>query len=568
MRDGRLLEELKARLDIVDVISEYIELRRAGQNYKGLCPFHSEKTPSFMVSPDKQIFHCFGCGAGGDIVHFVMKYENLSFHESLKLLAKKAGISLKEYKAVNSDDGPREKLIEIHKAASELFAENLGRSKKAAEYLRGRGLAGETIRAFSLGYALKDWHNLSNYLKARGFPSSLIVQSGVVSPGEKGIYDTFRDRIMFPICDIQGDVIAFGGRVMDDTQPKYLNSPDSPLFKKGETLYGLNYAKDGIRKKGYAVIAEGYFDVVLCHQNGFGNSVAPLGTALTSGHLQKLKRFTKKVVVVFDGDEAGKAAAKRSVPLLLEHMFAAKILLLPDNDDPDSFLRKKGDAAFAALIAKARTPIDFILSASGKERAETVHEAIEILSSAGDMIMKEELIRELSEKSGMRETVIREEMKRSDKRQRERLKAKAPSSPAPAFCYDEELLLLSALLAFPDRLGGVLQRVPAGEFRNPSVRNILEKLSAAGDNKNIKAVLSSLAGEEEGLATRLTFQPGFDPEDLDKNIEDCVRKITSRKNRERRELIHERIKLAEDSGQDESLVSLLLERQKLVREAK
>ncbi len=568
MRDGGLLEELKARLDIVDSISDYVELRRAGQNYKGLCPFHSEKTPSFMVSPDKQIFHCFGCGAGGDIVHFVMKYENLSFQESLKLLAKKAGISLREYRTGNGEDGPREKLLGIHKAAAELFARNLGKSGRAAEYLRERGLAEETIRTFSLGYALKDWHNLSNFLKSKGFPSQLIVQAGVVSSGEKGIYDTFRDRIMFPICDIQGDVIAFGGRVMDDSQPKYLNSPDSPLFKKGETLYGLNYAKEGIRKKGYAVIAEGYFDVVLCHQSGFRNSVAPLGTALTAGHLEKLKRFTKKIVVVFDGDEAGRAAAKRSIPMLLEYMFAAKILLLPDNEDPDSFLRKRGDAAFAALIAKAKGPVDFILGDSGKGRAETVRDAIEILSSAGDMIMKEELIRELSEKSGMRETVIREEIKRADRQRRERLKTKAASPASPSFRYDEELLLLSALLHSPDQLDGVLRIVPVGEFRNPSVSNILGKLSSAGDEKGVKAVLSSLAGEEEELVTRLTFQPGFDPEDLHKNIEDCVRKIRSRKNLERRELIHERIKLAEGKGHDESLVALLRERQKLVREAK
>jgi DNA primase len=566
MKDDRLLEELKARLDIVDAISEYVEIKRAGQNYKGLCPFHSEKTPSFMVSPDKQIFHCFGCGAGGDIIHFVMKYENLSFHESLKLLAKKAGLSLKEYKAGNAGDGLREKLVEIHKASSQLFAENLKRSKNAGEYLMERGLSDETIRAFSLGYAIRDWHNLSYHLKAKGFPTSLVVQSGVVSSGDKGIYDTFRDRIMFPISDIQGDVIAFGGRVMDDAQPKYLNSPDSPIFKKGETLYGLNYAKEGIRKNGYAIIAEGYFDVLLCHQKGFRNSVAPLGTALTAGHLQKLKRFTKKVVVVFDGDKAGKAAARRSIPLLLEQMFSPRILLLPEGEDPDSFLRKRGDAAFSALISKTRTPVDFILSTSERDRAETVREAVEVVSYAGDMIMKEELVRELSEKSGMRESVIREELKRADGRLRERPREKpSPSSP-PAFCYDAELLLLSAILAFPEKLNDVLQAVPAEEFRNPTVKSILEKLSLA--ENDIRNVLSSFSGEEREMVTRLSFQPGFESTDLDRNIEDCVARIRSRKIRAQQELIHEKIKLAENAGQHESLASLLKERQKLMREAK
>jgi DNA primase len=568
MKDDRLLEELKARLDIVDVVSEYVEIKRAGQNYKGLCPFHSEKTPSFMISPDKQIFHCFGCGAGGDVIHFVMKYENLSFHESLKLLAKKAGISLKEYKALDADDRLREKLVEILKAASEFFTENLRRSKTASEYLTDRGLAGETVRSFSLGYALKDWHNLSHYLKAKGFPPSLVVQSGVVSSGDKGIYDIFRGRIMFPIRDIQGEVIAFGGRVMDDAQPKYLNSPDSPLFKKGETLYGLDYAKEDIRKKGYALITEGYFDVLLCHQNGFRNSVAPLGTALTAGHLQKLKRFTRKVVVVFDGDEAGKSAARRAIPLLLEQSFVPKILLLPERDDPDSFLRRKGDSEFDALVSKARTPVDFILNASGKDRVETVREAVEVMSHCGDMIMKEELARELSEKSGMRESVIREEMKRTDMRRKERHGVKPSPASAPAFCYDAELLLLSALLAFPDRLNDVLQVVQSGEFRNPTVKGILEKLGTAKDGDGVGNVLASLSGEERELVTRLTFQPGFEREDLDRNIEDCLARIRSRKIRAQQELIHEKIKLAENAGQHESLASLIKERQKLMREAK
>jgi DNA primase len=250
MKDERLLEELKARLDIADVISDYVELKRADQNYKGLCPFHSEKTPSFMVSPDKQIFHCFGCGVGGNVIHFVMKYENLSFPETLRFLAGKAGIDLKEYRPRSGDDGLREKLLEMQAAAAKVFCDNLRKSKTASSYLRNRGLSEKTIQAFSLGYAAKEWHHVVNYLKEKGFPRALVLQSGLVSSGEKGLYDTFRDRIMFPIVDLQGGIIAFGGRVMDDSQPKYLNSPDTPLFRKGETLYGLPHARDALRKKG------------------------------------------------------------------------------------------------------------------------------------------------------------------------------------------------------------------------------------------------------------------------------------------------------------------------------
>lgn len=563
MKNERLLEELKARLDIVDVISDYVELKRAGQNYKGLCPFHSEKTPSFMVNPGRQRFHCFGCGAGGDLISFVVKYENLSFQDSIRLLAKKAGLNVEEYRLSGKDEGLREKLIEVHREASKAFAENLKRSKGAYSYLKERGLSEETIGLFSLGYAMKDWHHLSNYMNGKGFSRDVILQSGIASSGEKGIYDTFRDRVMFPICDVRGDVIAFGGRVMDDSQPKYLNSPDTPLFRKGETLYGLDRARDGIRNKGYAVIVEGYLDVLMSHQYGFDNTVAPLGTALTPGHLHKLKRFTKKAVLVFDGDEAGKAAAKRSVPFLLEEGFASKILLLPEKDDPDSFLRKNGNIPYGRLLAGAKSVIDFILSVSKRGRTETVHEAIEIIRAAEDAIMKEELISELAQRTDKSETAIREEMKKLSRKARGKKEGTACSKSADrnAFCYDEELLLLSAVLAFPDKLAYILQAIPLEEFRNGTVKSIMTRFAGAGEVKAFAAILSSLSDEEEALVTRLTFHPGFDPEHVDKNIEDCIkRKVMQR--------LSERGRQAHMAGDREALNALLIEKRRLMKEAR
>lgn len=569
MKDDRLFEELKARLDIVDVISDYVELKRAGQNYKGLCPFHSEKTPSFMVSPDKQIFHCFGCGLGGNVINFLMKYENLSFPEALKMLAKKAGINLREYAFKSDDDGFREKLVEIHKEAARVFAENLERSKNAYSYITGRGLTEEAIRTFSLGYAAKDWHYLSNRLREKGFADSLILQSGIASRGDRGIFDTFRDRIMFPICDMHGDTIAFGGRVMDDSQPKYLNSPENPLFKKGETLYGLNLAKEGIRKKGFAMIVEGYFDVLMCHQYGFGNAVAPLGTALTAGHLRKLKRFTKKAVLVFDGDEAGKAAAKRSVPLILKLGFASEILLLPEKDDPDSFLRRENGPTFEKLLSKSKSTVDFVWGASIGDRTERVHEVIGIISSAEDLIMKAELIRELSERAGIREDVIREEMKRFVRRSKEpkgKGEACLPDRQArfsgagdQSFAWDEELLLLSAVISFPGRRGDILAAAPVEQFRNPLVKNLLKKLCEA--DTGIDSVLASLGDEEKKLVTRLSLNPGFDLEHVDRNIEDCTRKIAMRR-------FDERSREIEGTCDPELLNSLLLERRRMLKEAR
>lgn len=563
MKDERLLEELKARLDVVEVISDYIELKRSGQNYKGLCPFHSEKTPSFMVNPGKQRFHCFGCGAGGDIIHFVMKYENLSFQETLKLLGKKAGIDLREFKVRGGDEGLRERLLEIVKEASKIFAANLRKSKTALMYLKGRGLTEETIQAFSLGYAVKEWHSLTNSLVHKGFSRSLILQSGIASSGDKGSYDTFRDRILFPICDVQGDIIAFGGRVMDDSQPKYLNSPDSLLFKKGETLYALNYAKDSIRKKGYAIVVEGYLDVMMSHQCGFDNTVAPLGTALTPGHLQKLKRFAKKAVLVFDSDEAGKSAAKRSLPLLLEQGFGARILLLPEKDDPDSFLKKHGSGPYEKLLSDARSVVDFILEISKKDRTETVHEAISIISAAADTIMKEGLIGELARKTDTRETVIREEMRSLSNTLREK-KSTHPSShssPESGFCRDEERLLLSAVIAFPEKLDSVLGSLSFEDFSDPAIRHLFEKLSAGNARKGFDAMLSFLGEEEKALVAGLTVNPGFDLENVDKNIEDCIRKKVMRR-------FEEMSKQAHVKGDREALNALLLEKRRLIKEVR
>lgn len=559
MKAEKLLEELRAQLDIADVISDYLELKRAGQNYKGICPFHSEKTPSFIVSPDKQIFHCFGCNAGGDIIAFVMKYENLSFHESLKLLAKKAGIDLKEYRFDRSTEDLRGNLIEIHKEALKVFAENLKKSKHAFEYIKNRGVTEETIRIFSLGYALKDWHCLCRQLKTKGFPEPVIVKSGIAASGEKGLYDIFRDRIIFPICDAQGDIIAFGGRVMDDSQPKYLNSPDTAIFRKGDTLYGLNLAKDGIRKKGNALIVEGYLDVMACHQYGFPNTVAPLGTALTSGHLQRLKRFTKRAVLVFDGDEAGKAAARRSLPILFGQGFDVRILVLPEKEDPDSFLKEHGGAKFGSLLTKARTAMDFILSSTRSGKTETIHEGIEIISAANDIIMKEELIRDLAEKAGLRETVIREEIKKAGKRLKERLKdAPFSSLPATPSLCDEEFLLLSIAITFPDRFDYILKMVSLEEFRNITVRNLLEKLRGLdGAFKNFTS--PAFSDEERTIIRRLTIKPGFDLDTVDKNIEDCIKKIIMRR-------FDKRLRHAEQSGDLKLLNAMLLEKQKLLKE--
>ena len=556
MKTDRILDDIKSRLDIVELVSDYIELKKAGQNYKANCPFHSEKTPSFTVSQSKQIFHCFGCGAGGDIFGFVMKYENLDFQEALKMLAKKAGVQLSGYRFEDGLSERKERLYVIQKEALNTFTGNLKKSKTAIAYLDKRGVSHEMVEAFSLGYADRGRKVLYDHLRAKGLDDSLIIQSGLVFTGESGLHDAFKKRIMFPIFNIQGDAIAFGGRAIDDSMPKYLNSPETLLFKKSETLYGLNVAKDEIRKKGYVMIAEGYLDVIMCRQHGFLNVVAPLGTALTAGHLQKLGRFTKKVLLVFDSDAAGIAAAKRSLSILYEHGFRSKVLLLPERDDPDSFLRKNGSRAFQIKLSKSESMVDFILRLKG-DKPDNVRTAIGIIDNAKDLILREELFKELAEKSGIRESVLRGETKKYEQR------AGISRTPAAAktaeFFYDEEVLLLSAIVAFPDRAPYIFDNLNIDRVCNPVVRQIFQEIKPLADRLNMNTMLGILNDEGKALITRLSLNPGFDIEHVDNNIRDCLRDMAHCE-------IEEKIRLAKTSGDLRLLNSLLAERQKITRE--
>ncbi|MBI5101365.1 MAG: DNA primase [Nitrospirae bacterium] len=338
MKNDRLLEDIKSRVDIFDLVSGYVQLKKAGQNWKGLCPFHGEKTPSFTVNQSKQIFHCFGCGAGGDVFAFVMKYDNVSFNEALRTLARKAGIALPDgnidRRAVLRDEKIRDVLVE----AADYFRDQLRKSSRALEYLGRRGISAESTENFKIGYAPAGWSNLLRHLRGRGVNEKEITEAGLAVVGGKGTYDMFRDRTMFPIMNMSGGVIAFGGRAFDDAQPKYINSPETPVFRKSETLFGLYNAKESIRRGNMVLLTEGYLDVIVCHQFGFANAVAPLGTALTQSHVQKIRTLAGRVVLMFDGDAAGRSAAKRAVSLICQSNLKASVLILPDGEDPDSYL--------------------------------------------------------------------------------------------------------------------------------------------------------------------------------------------------------------------------------------
>jgi len=558
MKAGGLLEEIKSHIDIVEFISDYVALKKSGQNYKGLCPFHSEKTPSFMVSQTKQIFHCFGCAAGGDVVSFLMKHDNLPFGEALQYLAKKSGLKITDSAFDKNFSAKRQKILQVNEEAMKFYMRALRQSNTAMAYLEQRGISEDALTTFSIGYAPDQRNTLSLHLKKMGHSDSILMNAGLAVADGKVCRDWFRGRILFPICNMRNDIVAFGGRVMDNALPKYINSPETEIFKKSETLYAINLSKDEIRKKGYALIVEGYLDAIMCHQHGFKNTVAPLGTALTSRHVHKLKSLTNMVVLVFDSDDAGVSAARRSLSILCETDIRAKVLLLPPGEDPDSFLRKTGSEPFSKSLSSAQSTIEFLLSSAKGERLEVVREALVMIASMKDLLQADELVRELVDRSKINEAVLRSELEKMRQKAHAHKREKPQHAAAPF--NREELLLLSALLSFPEKSHSVLSQLTLEDIRDETIRSLLHKINKHGDTVTIPILLNDADDAERTLITGLSLNPGFDPEHVDKNIDDCLLKLKQRKAEKERQL-------AEDTGDITRLDSLLKEKRKSIKGA-
>ena len=352
-----IVEEVRTKNDIVDVISGYVKLQKKGSNYFGLCPFHNEKSPSFSVSSNKQMYYCFGCGAGGNVITFLMEYENYSFPEALKVLADRVGVTLPEKelsKEARAQADLRTTLLEINKLAANYFYYQLKhpQGRQGYEYLRNRRLTDDTIRRFGLGFANKTSDDLYRYLRDKGYSDQILKETGLVTIEERGTHDKFWNRVMFPIMDVNNRVIGFGGRVMGDGTPKYLNSPETKLFDKSRNLYGLNYARSS--KEKFMLICEGYMDVIAMHQAGFTNAVASLGTAFTLQHASLIRRYTDQVILTYDSDGAGVKAALRAIPILKEAGVSCKVLNMEPYKDPDEFIKNLGPDEFRQRIEKAK----------------------------------------------------------------------------------------------------------------------------------------------------------------------------------------------------------------------
>lgn len=414
---GDDVETIKQRLDIAEVVGGYVKLEKAGASFKGRCPFHSEKTPSFFVSPSRGSYYCFGCGAKGDIFTFVEEMEGVNFREALKSLAERAGVELKGV-ASRMASGEKESLHQVLEIAAEFFEVKLKENADARNYLLSRGLTDSTITSWRLGYAPAEWRALYNDLVAKGFKKELLIKAGLAKPVTEP-YDVFRDRLIFPLSDASGNIIAFSGRALSiETEPKYLNSPDTVLFTKSDVLYGLSKAKDEIRKKNYAVLVEGQMDLVLSHQAGVKNAVASSGTAFTAQHLERLKRLSPRIILAFDGDAAGEKAADKSTHLALSLGLEVKIAKLPPGSDPAD-LAKQAPESWKEVLRQAKPAIEHFLDQILEREADRRKQGLLIqrellpkLAILSSSIERSHFVSLISRKTGIKEDVIWEDLRK------------------------------------------------------------------------------------------------------------------------------------------------------------
>lgn len=420
-----IIERVRESNDIIDVISEYVPLKRSGKNYMGLCPFHKEKTPSFSVQQDKQIYHCFGCGEGGNVISFIMKYRNLGFVDAVKVLAERANIDIPENGSSDSREkiSLREKIYEINREAARFFYINLRKNASAMNYFKNRGINEEIIKKFGLGYAVNSSNSLSNYLIEKKYTQDMLEKAGLIIKKSSSVYyDRFRNRVMFPVIDVRGRIIGFGGRVLDDSKPKYLNSPETPVFSKGSNLYALNIAsRSSIDRK--IIIVEGYMDVIALHQYGIPNAVASLGTALTKDQARLIKRYSDKVIISYDADTAGQAATLRGLDILAGAGLEVGIIKVPRGKDPDEFIRSEGKDAFMECVENAMPLIEYVIKrksegfdiSSTEGKIGFTKACAAVLGGIDDPVTVDAYVVKLSAKTGISSAALYEEISKAKK---------------------------------------------------------------------------------------------------------------------------------------------------------
>lgn len=580
------VSEIRDRSSILEVVSDYVSLKKTGKNYKGLCPFHAEKTPSFMVNEDKQIFHCFGCGEGGNVFTFLMKMGHFSFPQAVEELAKRYGVKLDRRELTptqNKEMAKREVLFRINQNAMEYFHHILTRRREGEEgrrYLSQRGIREEIIQEHQLGYSLDQWDGLVEHLRERKMPLEMAGELGLILPKKKeGWYDSFRRRIIFPIFDLHQRIVGFGGRVLKEGQPKYINSSESSIYHKGEVLYGLQVAKRCASEKDYVIIVEGYFDLLTLHQYGLKHSVATLGTAMTKQHIRTLKRYTKNLMTVFDADPAGIQATLRTLPLFLEEEVEGKTLILPKGEDPDGFLRKGNLEEFEKKVAGAVPLIDFffewlmktydVKSIDGK--VKVAKEGVVLMGKIPDKIRRDFYVRALAERLDLQPSFLYEMLQSSPKDRRKVEEELKKPLVKESFPKSEEMVV-RLMVQHTELIPAISEDGILNEFESPVLKEVameLESLYQRKERLDFGEVLGSL---EEGLKRRLCefiFQDSeWGQEDRKKILKDCIRKIREERLKKDKGELLKRIKEAERQNGGKRLEALLLERQELARQEK
>ena len=573
-----IIDQVRQASSIVEIASQYTTLKKRGRRWVGLCPFHTEKTPSFTLDEDKQLYHCFGCGAGGDIFSLVMEKETLNFPEALRYLAEKYHVPMPERERISPEVLKLEdKLFKINELTLGFFRKNLFHTQegtKALEYLKKRGLSDDIVQKLRLGYAPNSWTSLVSFFQEKNVPGSLLEKGGLAVPGKKPneYYDRFRGRIIFPIFSLTGKIVAFGGRTIVDAEPKYLNSPDTPLYSKGKLLYGLNFTKEAIRVQGTLILVEGYTDFSSLLQAGIGNVAASLGTALTSFQVVQALRFATRVVVNYDGDSAGRAAAARAVPLCLEKGLNVQVLTLPEDLDPDAFLKKHGREKYLALMKRAVPGLKFMIDAlkqgvqirtpeeTGRVAQSVTEAVVREIDNVADLVARSAYLREASDYLGVNEEVLRSVVKHKplDKSGEDQ----ALICPAEKRLFQ---ILMEERSVAPLVFAETAEEVFSGLQGEAVFRYILECFKANRDwefHELKERVPPSLLAQ----LSKALFEKGPSGAAAVEEAHECLKSLRKLYLQNRLKDIQLKIARSEKRGEKEELVSLLYQKQDITKQ--
>lgn len=556
-----LIDEITQNSDLVKIISGYLNLKKSGRNFKALCPFHSEKTPSFMVSPDKQIWHCFGCGQGGNVFTFIMKIENLNFQDACKTLAEILGIPYREFKFDKEKEEFREKLFKINFLSLDYFQKNLKDAKNLipCKYLKERGLKEDAIEKFKIGYAPSFFDGLQKFLSKEGISLQEMEKAGLISKSEKreGYFDWFRNRIIFPIFDLQNRIIGFSGRTLMSEEPKYINSKETSIFQKGKILYGLNFARNEITRSGYAIIVEGYLDLITSHINGVENVVASMGTSLTSEQANLISRFTEEVIIAYDPDTAGKSATIRGIEILFEKGLKIKVASLPEEKDPDILIREEGIDKFNKIIKEAKKFFDYRLDnlILGKEKiepedkAKIVEEISPYISKIKNQIVVDDYIKKISSRLNIDEKILRESViKSEDKTDLEKIISVQTKIEKDKNKIERELIYL--ILTDGEMLKKVKERLTPFDFSDKECQKIADLIFKIDDKEEINpAKIINFVDSEETKRTisEILLKEVAILDNKNKVIQDYIKKIENNKlQKKQKEIQGEILKAVEE----------------------